>query len=102
MMVVSRTRRSSIPKGESPQIQQPGNQKAQPPSAQSAACEKCGALLKPEKSFCTACGAPRQPISKSSAEIRTGSINKLCLNPQCGQPLVTNKKFCTKCGTPVI
>lgn len=102
MMIVSQTKRSSVPKGVSPQIQQPVNQMAQPPPAQSAACEKCGVFLKPEKSFCTACGAPRQPGSKSSAAIRTDSINKLCRNPQCQQPLVANKRFCTKCGTPVI
>jgi hypothetical protein len=98
MLIVSRAK----PKGGQPQTRLSTNSTVQPPQVISAACAKCGVLLKPEKSFCTACGAPRQPISESKTPIRTGSITKLCQNRQCQQPLVLGKKFCTKCGTPVI
>jgi len=114
LLVASRTKRPSVPGGAMPQIRQPGNLGVQPPSVNPAICEKCGAFLKPGKSFCTACGASRRPASEmaadmgkgagvnSTAGVRADSLPRLCLNPQCRQPLVFNKKFCTKCGTPVI
>jgi hypothetical protein len=109
-LIVSRTKRKIPP----PQIRQSGNPGVQPPPVNPAACEKCGALLKQGKSFCTTCGAPGLRISETGAGmgkgtgvdgttgVNTGAVSGLCLNPQCRQPLALNKKFCTRCGTPVI
>lgn len=72
-----------------------------------AACARCGALLKPDKAFCTACGAPRRAAGEvesagtGGAGVGRAPVAERCPNPQCQQPLAQGKKFCTRCGTRI-
>ena len=53
--------------------------------AQSAACPKCHASLKPKAKFCSSCGAPVGQAAKA-----------FCA--ECGGELAPGAKFCDQCG----
>lgn len=59
-------------------------------------CEKCGAELTQDASFCNICGAPVATAPKAEASAPQGLV---CSG--CGSALKPDMKFCTTCGKPV-
>jgi ABC transport system ATP-binding/permease protein len=56
-----------------------------------AYCTKCSSPLKPEKQFCTRCGAPTRHLGQPSMQ---------CLH--CNSTVPAKKRFCTGCGAKII
>ena len=68
-------------------------------------CEKCGAEIANNISFCSACGAPVAPAAPASyaapaAPSAPVANPNLVLCTGCGQMISKDLKFCTSCGTP--
>lgn len=59
--------------------------------AEERSCPGCGALLKPDASFCSGCGAPVQ---------QTGQASPAAFCTGCGQQLEPDASFCSGCGAP--
>lgn len=57
-------------------------------------CEKCGAEVPKDASFCSSCGAMMPVVQTVSTE---GMIK--CLN--CGEMVKKGMRFCTSCGKPL-
>lgn len=61
-------------------------------------CEKCGAEIANNISFCNACGAPVKPVIPTAPAAPANPNLITCAG--CGQMVSKDLKFCTACGTP--
>lgn len=75
-------------------------------------CANCGAVLKDDAAFCTACGAKYEPpvvatvepgVQETPAQTGTPVVEEPAANkcPNCGADLLDGAAFCVKCGTRV-
>lgn len=60
-------------------------------------CPKCGANVKKESMFCTACGA----LLKEGAEV-PAPVKETVTCSRCGSEMKKHMRFCTACGNPLI
>jgi TonB family protein len=71
-------------------------------------CRQCGNALKPEKKFCSRCGAAVAP--GASAEAKKSSITQTDTGlqsagaacPRCGANNLDDARFCLTCGEPLL